>query len=700
MSKLTQLETIRQLGLPIPPFTAISWEQFKSGRWHAALKSIQYPVAIRSSYSSEDSHGRSMAGRFVTRLNVVSSEMEATLREVFESYPDREGQWVIVQEMITEPTYSGVLFAYRQGVWKVEYVPQSEVGVVGGSENPETLLLPRFGRLDVWASRFFPIWQPFEKKERPEGLVRPFIRLSNAAIRLSQFFRADAPHGLDIEFAISNGRLYLLQARPITTPGDAEDVLTSANHKEILPPIPSPMMTAIIHSCSSHLFSYYHRLDPTLPDYRFIKLGGNMPWINLSALLDTMVYWGLPTSLVCESVGAEDVYRVNMRPYRWMLKWPVFLRVLRDQLSTIGKVRRWVRHTQRYLLTEQEARRLMWRNNPDLAFNNWLTNMQLVYTELVTLMQAVTGTMAGPVKLFSKLGLLHHLRERSESTRYLEAFRLLVEGKLSRETFLKDYGHRGFYESDIGQRRFFEYGEEDWKVLLENNSPDEEGTSQLPSRKSAQVNFLIRPFVRMIHTREWLRNHAMRYFWLLREEIQEAIQGRFGEDLDFADYKPNDLLKALEGKIEKEELLAISYPKPQGWEPDTFLQNRLGRQIPITAMSNLTHTPRGVHRIPIGLYPGKIRGQIWRVKQADLQRLDKPPFEKTILLTESLDPSWIPYFVKVDGVISKMGGILSHASIILRESHIPSITQYEGFDQLTTGDWVEMDGGSGKVEKL
>ena len=697
MSKLSQLQLIKSLGLPTPAFIGVSWEDFRSGSYREKLTALKFPIAVRSSHSEEDDQHRSQAGHFRTCLNVEEPDVRVAMQQVFESYGNPEGQVLILQDMI-EAKYQGVLFAHREGVWRVEY--QGEQGVVDGRSNPETLLLPRFVALDYKISRFRQLWQPFGKGHKPEGLIRPLIQLSVCAQTLLKDHPLKAPLGLDIEFVISRGRLYLLQARPITTGGDNEEVLTSANHKEILPPQPSVMMTALIESCSVHLFAYYQRLDPSLPSRRFIEVAGRMPWINLSALLDTMVDWGLPTSLVCKSVGAEDFYRVKIRLHRWMYKWPVFLRVLRDQFKAIGKVRRWVRQTQRYLLTELDGRRLMWRNNPDLAFNNWLTNLQLVYTELVNHMQTLTGAMSGPVRLFDKLGILPQLRDRSESTRYMEAYRWLVEGKLSKEEFLKAYGHRGFYESDIGQKRFFEYSEEEWKALLGDERDEVQKSQRLARREPVKGNFLIKLLIRLIHTREWLRNYAMRYFWWLRQEIQEVTEARFGPEVDFSAFAPEDLLKALEGEIDKEELLAISYPPGQGWVPDTFLFSRLGRQQNVNSLSNLS---QAIHLAPdesFGIYPGRVKGQVWRVSQADLQNLEKPSFDTTILFTDSLDPGWIPYFVKVDAVVSKVGGILSHASIILRESQIPSITRFQDVDKFQTGDWVEVDGKTGEVRKV
>jgi rifampicin phosphotransferase len=690
---------MRRMRLPVPTFITVSYRELQSRRYRRRIETLSFPVAVRSTYTQEDGAQRSLAGHFLTRLNVYPVGLERAMEEVFASYPETKGQEVIIQEMV-RPTYGGVLFAYRRGVWKLEYSERMEQKVVDGRDLPKTILLPQFGRMDIFFSRWWPIWRPYRRGRRNKGLVRPLIGLSSAAGRLLSRYRQSAPYGLDIEFVICQGKLYLLQARPITTPDEAEEVLTSANHKEILPPKPSPLMTSVIESCSQHLFAYYQRLDPSLGDRRFIEVSGHMPWINLSALLETMVQWGLPTSLVCESVGAEDVYRVKARPYRWIRKGPVFVRVLRDQFATVGRVRRWVRRTQRYLLTETEGRRLLWRNHPELAFNNWLTNLQLVYTELVTLMQALTGAMSGPVKLFDQLGVLHRLRERSESTRYLEAYRLLVEGKLSRADFVEEYGHRGFYESDIGQPRFLEYDEAAWAALLGPDWAQGEGKVQLARRQMPRGNFLVRPFVRMIHTREWLRDHAMRYFALLRQEIQEATQARFGDDFDFAAYQPADLLKALEGQITPEELKAIRYPEPQGWQPDTFLRNRLDRQLPVSYLSNVSKRGMTQGKRGIGIYPGKVRGQIWRVEQADLSNLQKPDFPTTILLTESLDPGWIPYFVQVEGVVSRVGGILSHASIILRESQIPSITRFGSVEVFQTGDWVELDARKGTVKAI
>lgn len=71
-----------------------------------------------------------------------------------------------------------------------------------------------------------------------------------------------------------------------------------------------------------------------------------------------------------------------------------------------------------------------------------------------------------------------------------------------------------------------------------------------------------------------------------------------------------------------------------------------------------------------------------------------------ILVADALDPGWVPFFSQVDGVVAYVGGVLSHASIILRESKIPAVTQLPAQVALKTGDWVEMDGQTGRVDKV
>ncbi len=692
MSKLSQLQEFRRWRLPTPAFRAIDYSAYHRGDWSSG--SLRFPLAVRSTFQAEDGAEQSMAGHFSSFLNVGRDQLPEAIGKVFSSYPYPEGQQVILQEM-APVELSGVLFAFREGVWKAELVAGAAGLAVAGQGKPESLLLPRFGRFDDWLSRWWPVWDGYPGPVQRRAL----IRLSRYAGFLLK--RMDAPHGLDIEFAISGSRLYLLQARPITTPEEAEVLLTTANHREILPSRPSRLMAAVITRSGEALFDYYRRLDPSLPAVSFIVGAAGMPWINLSALLDMMVHWGLPSRLVAQSVGADDPYRSGLRPWRLLRRLPVFVRALAQQWRCRHRVESWLSTLPSVLAQQAQQRDAMWRQDPAAAGQRWVDDFSRLYVQLVTHMQALTGAMAGPVSMLDRLGWLPRMADlleaQSKSTDYLEAFREMQAGLRSRADFLRQFGNRGFYESDIGQARFREFSEQQWEKLLAGG-----GTVPVsPSRRQPGNNGLRRLILQrvalLIHTRERLRHEVMEAFWLFREELQRQCRPFFPDINTIWAFEPAELLAVLGG--ERSPVPPPDYPARSGWDMDTFLCNRLGRRLSLDRLSNPAEAP-DTGQTGIGIFPGKLRGQIWRVETAGIDQLQPPPFRPVILLADALDPGWIPFFSKVDGVISFTGGLLSHASIILRESRIPAITQLPRQKDLQTGDWIEMDGSTGEVRKL
>jgi rifampicin phosphotransferase len=683
MSKLEQLERLRALGMPVPRFAGLSYAAYLAGERPVA--GLRFPLAVRSSYQFEDGEEGSRAGQYLSCIEVEAEGLEAALADVFASYGDPAGSPLILQEMVA-PDYSGVLFAFREGVWKSELTAGQGSALMSGGTTGHSFLLPRFGAGDARLARRWSFWA---------GPGLGGAELRSALVQLSQLAgrllkALPAQHGLDIEYAVQGGRLWLLQARPITTPEEAEEVLTSANHKEILPPQPSRLMTAIISQAGPDLFAYYRDLDGSLPPRAFLIEAAGMPWINLSALLDTMVHWGLPTQLVCRSVGAEDFYQVGLRPWRALAKLPVFVKVLAQQLGARRRVRCWLDGARQATAQGQARRAALWATQPEQALADWQQAFSQLYVGLVTTMQILTGAMSGPVGLLERLGLLAKLSaapgRKSASTDYFRAFQAWQRGQLRREDFLVAFGHRGFYESDLGQRRFYEYTEADW-AKLQGEAPAEAPEPSAPPAPAWA--FLFAPVLRLVQVREHLRQEAMKLFWLYRQELNAQFPFEPWEQ------RP----EALRAYCRGEALPSTATPPPSGWDLDTFLCNQHGRRLPIGMLSNVAVQAEGRER-GIGIYPGKVRGQVWRVASADLDSLRPPPHRPLILVADALDPGWMPYFSQVDGVAAYVGGLLSHASIVLRESRMPSVTQLPPQLELKTGDWVEMDGGTGEVRRV
>lgn len=72
-----------------------------------------------------------------------------------------------------------------------------------------------------------------------------------------------------------------------------------------------------------------------------------------------------------------------------------------------------------------------------------------------------------------------------------------------------------------------------------------------------------------------------------------------------------------------------------------------------------------------------------------------------ILVAPATDPMWSNLFPIAKAVVTEMGGVLSHASIVAREYGTPCVVNVQGIvDALNDGDMIEVDGESGLVRIL
>ncbi|MFD1963906.1 pyruvate,water dikinase [Pseudonocardia antarctica] len=72
-----------------------------------------------------------------------------------------------------------------------------------------------------------------------------------------------------------------------------------------------------------------------------------------------------------------------------------------------------------------------------------------------------------------------------------------------------------------------------------------------------------------------------------------------------------------------------------------------------------------------------------------------------VLVTAYTDPSWTPAFVTVAGLVTEVGGRMTHGAVVAREYGLPAVVGVEGATRLIRdGQRVRVDGGSGLVEIL
>ena len=72
-----------------------------------------------------------------------------------------------------------------------------------------------------------------------------------------------------------------------------------------------------------------------------------------------------------------------------------------------------------------------------------------------------------------------------------------------------------------------------------------------------------------------------------------------------------------------------------------------------------------------------------------------------ILVTQFTDPSWTPLFVSIKGLVTEVGGLMTHGAVIAREYGLPAVVSVENATQLIKdGQMIRVNGTAGYVEIL
>jgi rifampicin phosphotransferase len=92
-----------------------------------------------------------------------------------------------------------------------------------------------------------------------------------------------------------------------------------------------------------------------------------------------------------------------------------------------------------------------------------------------------------------------------------------------------------------------------------------------------------------------------------------------------------------------------------------------------------------------GVIEGRAR-VILNMEDADLEEGD-------ILVTTFTDPSWTPLFVSIKGLVTEVGGLMTHGAVIAREYGLPAVVGVENATQLIKdGQRIRVNGTDGYVE--
>ncbi len=133
---------------------------------------------------------------------------------------------------------------------------------------------------------------------------------------------------------------------------------------------------------------------------------------------------------------------------------------------------------------------------------------------------------------------------------------------------------------------------------------------------------------------------------------------------------------------------------------------RYSRLTPPRVITSEGETMNGHYKqdsLPEGALPGTpvssgvVEGRARVIRSMEDAELE----EGDILVTVFTDPGWTPLFVTIRGLITEVGGVMTHGAVIAREYGLPAIV---GVEQATTriqdGQRIRLHGGAGYVELL
>lgn len=226
--KAWNLIRLSRAGFNVPKFFVITTKAFNASSFYLEEEILEnfdklnsLHVAIRSSATYEDMVDSSFAGQFESFLGISRGKLIETIKQCWISTTDPRvlsyathhhirhssiKMAVIVQEMISAEK-GGVIFTqnvFENDLNHLIMEAASGLGekVVSGLVNPERIIVnKRTGEI--------------VEKESPEGKIlkdQETKELASLALEIEKFYRSHQ----DIEWAIKNSKIYILQSRPIT----------------------------------------------------------------------------------------------------------------------------------------------------------------------------------------------------------------------------------------------------------------------------------------------------------------------------------------------------------------------------------------------------------------------------------------------------------------------------------------------------
>ncbi|MBO9632159.1 MAG: phosphoenolpyruvate synthase [Chitinophagaceae bacterium] len=308
----------------------------------------------------------------------------------------------------------------------------------------------------------------------------------------------------------------------------------------------------------------------------------------------------------------------------------------------------------------------------------------------------------------------------------LSAFEGGKEAEEAIRSFLEKYGMRCVGEIDITRPRWAEKPAMLLPVILSNIRNFESGAGKrkfdeglaqaakmekeilerlkaLPEgeQKAAETKRMIKLLRELSGYREYPKYHKICRYLVYKQALMKEAKslqdaGILQQDDDIF-YLNLEELEELFRRNKKDDLLI---------EERKVAFRAYGKLVPprvitsdgeiITGSYNRENLPAGAIvglAVSAGIIEGRAR-VILDMGSADLEPGD-------ILVTTFTDPSWTPLFVSIKGLITEVGGLMTHGAVIAREYGLAAVVGVENATQLIKdGQRIRLNGTDGYVELL
>ena len=731
---------LREYGFNVPEFEIIEWEDRNK---KIDLSKYKGKYAIRSSSNLEDSSDNSFAGLFDTYLNVDSKDIESKVKECFNSINNKNVKEyitnknidisdvkmnVIIQKMVNSKN-SGILFTSNpQGLLNESVIV---VGRGLGNNVVED-------KVDTTTYYFNNTDSIYYYEGDCDYLDNDMI---NNLISISKDLKKYFGEYIDIEFAIENDDIYILQVRDITTIDDDNIViLDNSNIVESYPNISLPLTISFVEFVYSNVFK---KEAYRLSHNNKLVEENNDKFNNMVGTANGRIYYKisnwyalikfLPLSKKIIPIW-QDMLGVKNKNYDdGKLKIP-FLTKIKTYFNTIKELKNVSKNMD--ILNDKFIKiNDYFYNN----FNNEMSNEEVfeLYNKIKEeLLDSWDITLVNDLYSFIYTGLL---KKRLNKKKYssekvndyisgisnIESLKPIksmielayIEDKISMDeytdkfnNYISLYGDRNLEELKLESKTFRtdpsllknkikEYQAD--KNKLEKLYKDLNSNNYTFIKEDFITNYISKRAMFGIKNREISRLNRSRIYGMVREmfrqigsnlEMDNLIDKK--EDIFYLNidevfnYKKFNLKELISNRKKDYKI----YKLLPSYSRLIFSKTEFDKHHKSINSNKIIIDKDKLEGIPTS--NGIVEGEALVIDNI----LDNYDVKDKILVTKMTDPGWVFLIATAKGVISEKGSILSHTAIISRELKIPSIVGVEDVTKIIkTGDYIKMDAHTGKI---